>query len=140
MADSEGSSPLVTLYQQSIDKGRNLCRELLTFQQPIRNYSRMQDLYLGESNPLSAPGILQTSLAEWNVDPNRIVDVNVSTSTPVDTIYSNLFNAKDGVILNNENYKCRDTNPTGQRLWPSEVVWQSFLRVTAQENVQSSNL
>ena len=55
-----------------------------------------------------------------------------------DAIYSNWFDGKDGVIVCHENDRRRDSDPP--RMWPSEVIWQSFVMVADKEQRNPSDL
>ena len=138
--ESPANSVLSTRYLQCIEKGRDLHNRLQTFERTDRtDFSRLETLYELDSGNLAAPKDLRSALQELNVDPQRFtfIAVRPAGTTPFDdAIYSNRFNAKHGAIVNMENYKNNDTNPPAQRLWPSEVVWQSFLHVAAYDKIR----
>ncbi|KAI9849461.1 MAG: hypothetical protein M1837_004081 [Sclerophora amabilis] len=118
-------------YLRSIEKGRKLYTQLTTFEGTDRkDQGDLRELYKLDRRPMVAPGALKETLSEWNVDPKGFIYVDVRSQRmkrAEDAIYSNQVNGRDGAILNNENFKDRDMNPEGQRLWPTEIIWQSFL-------------
>lgn len=57
-----------------------------------------------------------------------------------DAIYSNRCNGQCGVIIRYENHKERDTNSKAERLFCSEVVWQSFLLACKADGAKPSGL
>jgi hypothetical protein len=70
---------------------------------------------------------LNNALAtEWNVNEENFEFVSVSSIPSRDAAYTNWFNARER-CLNSSNFKSTDLNPRSQRLWPFEIVWQSWL-------------
>lgn len=77
-----------------------------------------------------------------NVDTNSFVFFDVSTPhlKNAEVAYSNQFNPTGGTIISNENYKDKDKNLDGQRLWPSEVLWQCYQQAANDAGVATSKL
>jgi hypothetical protein len=44
------------------------------------------------------------------------------------------------IIVCSENYKHRDENAPGERLWPSEILWQSWIMAVNAQRSRPSNL
>ena len=67
------------------------------------------------------------------------VDVrSKGSSRGSDIFYSNWFSGKDGVIVCHENDRRMDSDPPC--MWPSEIIWQSFVMVADDEQTSPSDL
>ena len=99
------------VYLEAIEKGKTLCREL----------DSLYRVYDQTYPPL------QTSEKMWR----RAYD---------NAAYSNQFDAKSGVIVCSENFKSGDSNPPERKLWPLEVLWQSWVEAARVQNSRTSNL
>lgn len=53
--------------------------------------------------------------------------ITVSSNPSDDAAYVNWFNVREKCLLNYSNFKACDLNQPAQQLWPSEVVWQSWV-------------
>jgi len=57
-----------------------------------------------------------------------------------DPIYLNWFDPRNGVVIANMNDKRNDMSPDDERLFPSEIIWQSWCRVPHRQSIPVSNL
>ncbi len=57
-----------------------------------------------------------------------------------DQIYLNWFDPRNGVVIANMNDKRNDMSPDDERLFPSEIIWQSWCRVPHRQPIPVSNL
>ena len=122
--------------------GRDFCQALNSFVWTDRTPSELQACYFIDTGPFKRfPFDIKTQLNTSDVDLARFIFVDVlskGSSGGSDAIYSNWFYGKDGVIVCHENDKRRDSDPPS--LWPSEVIWQSFVMVTEKEQTSPSDL
>jgi hypothetical protein len=121
------------LYNTSVVKGRRLYDIMTSLDAPVKTSSPTQlvawyDVERG-AKPLNVKAGLQREFKEWNVSNLDFEFVTVSSSLTDDPAYNNWYNARQKCILNYSNYKRLDRNSANQRLFPSEVVWQSWLLV-----------
>jgi hypothetical protein len=131
-------------YFSMAEKGRKLCGQLKSFSWTNPpSHPSLEDLYHVDDGEVEAPrGDFRRTLREWNINSYmKYVEVcgkghRRRDENPV--AYSNRF-GKGGMVIY-ENYKAQDTNPEGQRLWPSEVLWLSYTRVAEKEDFQPSKL
>lgn len=135
-------------YNGLIQKGRELYETLHSFARKDRvEYASLHDFYhinIGQVPLLSVPVV--RALREWNADDcSTWVEVRSRTARSRAVRvgpppFTNRFSGKTGAILAQENVKTRDENPPGERLWPSEIIWQSYLLVAAMEGSKPSKL
>lgn len=53
-----------------------------------------------------------------------------------DAAYTNQLDGKSSIIICSENYKYRDDKAPSQKLWPAEILWQSWMMaVEAQRSI-----
>lgn len=118
-------------YLACIEKGIALCQRLETFETATPARRVPLDAYDCTSARLSCRDEgLARGLASVGIGRAFIfVDVR-NRRRQEDAIYSNWFS--DGTIVAGENYKRRDENPEGQRIFPSEALWQSLLLARGQ--------
>ncbi len=57
-----------------------------------------------------------------------------------DAISLNWFDARNGVVIANMNDKRKDETPDDGRLFPSEIIWQSWCRMAHRQSIPVSNL
>ena len=57
-----------------------------------------------------------------------------------DAAYCNHIDSKSGVMICNENFKNRDKNASEKRLWPSEILWQSWTTVARTQGFRPGDL
>jgi hypothetical protein len=130
-------------YTAAIHKGRRLCHELnsLSRSAQIHNPS-MQSLYKIESNPLRAnvSEKIQTALAACGLSTSNMVYIDVTSSAEGEVAYSNHIDGKSGILVCSENIKERDENPQDKKLWPSEILWQSWIMVAKGKGSRASDL
>ena len=133
------------LYHTSVVKGKRLYEMLAGLDAPVKTSSPAQlvswyDVERG-AKPVKVEAGLQREFEEWNVSNLDFEFVTVSSSPIDDPAYNNWYNARQNCILHYSNYKRQDTNPANQRLFPSEVIWQSWLLVGQRfPNIKPSSL
>ncbi|PSS25248.1 hypothetical protein M430DRAFT_15974 [Amorphotheca resinae ATCC 22711] len=132
-------------YLAAIERGKRLCKELQSFVQEPLTYPTMQSLYDVEMNPLriNTKKIIQRTLAGCGLSTSEMmyIDVrNIGKGEYDDAAYANHFDGRSGVVVCSENYKDRDENGLGQRLWPSEILWQSWLVAVKNRESKPSDL
>ncbi|KAK2798739.1 hypothetical protein FQN50_008720 [Emmonsiellopsis sp. PD_5] len=126
----------------AIEKGMDLCKKLRTFDADQPEYESMHNLYRVSCDMLrrNTQVTIQTALASCGRSISDLVFVEAHSPVPRDAAYNNYIDGKNGVIICNENYKSRDQNPAGKKLWPSEVLWQSWKMVAKRQQANPSNL
>jgi hypothetical protein len=134
-------------YEAAIKKGRRLCNDLNSFvlpDPPIRP-RRMDALYHVESRPLraNAARAIQVTLEACEISTSDWVYVEVKSfiakkreSAP----YCNHVDGGNGVLVCSENIKSRDENAPDDKLWPSEILWQSWVMAAKAQGSQPSDL
>jgi hypothetical protein len=133
-------------YLAAFERGRRLCRLLDSFFRTDRTqYPTMQSLYSVDSDLLrmNATRDIQRALAGCGVSTSELVYVDVRSpgkSAYDDAAYTNHLDGKSGVIVCSENYKDRDDNAPGQKLWPSEILWQSWMMAVEAQRSRPSDL
>ncbi|KAF2187980.1 hypothetical protein K469DRAFT_475647, partial [Zopfia rhizophila CBS 207.26] len=86
---------------------------------------------------------IQQALAGCGSSAGELVHIDVrspSISMFDDAAYTNHLNGKSDIIVCSKNYKGRDENPPGQRLWPSEILWQSWMMAAEAQRSRLSDL
>jgi hypothetical protein len=132
-------------YVSAIQKGRRLCNDLHSFSLPNQTEkTRMQSFYDVDSCPLrvNTSNGIQKALASCGLSTSNLVYVDVTSLHPTakDVAYSNYLDAGNGVLVCSENIKSRDKNPPEEQLWPSEILWQSWLLVAKMQGSKPSGL
>lgn len=133
-------------YMAAIEKGQRLCGLLDSFVRTDRiQYPSMQSLYSVDSDLLrvNATKRIQKALAGCGLSTSKLTYVEVKSSGRSnfeDAAYTNYLDAKSGVIVCSENYKHRDKNAPGQQLWPSEILWQSWMMAVKEQRSRLSDL
>jgi hypothetical protein len=117
-------------YLAAIERGKRLCKELQSFVREPLTYPTMQSLYDVKMNPLriNTEMIIRRALARCGLSTSEMIYVdvrNIGKGGYDDAAYANHFDGRSGVVVCSENYKDRDENGPSQRLWPSEILWQS---------------
>ena len=82
---------------------------------------------------MESPDDVEAILEEMHIDGEEFRYVDVENRGADDTAYSNRFHPEQGVMVCMENIKSPDKNQPERRLWPSEIIWQSFLHAAAHE-------
>jgi hypothetical protein len=114
-------------YEVCIENGKALCRQLASFERTdVTKCPALESLYHLETGYLRVRDqTFEKQLHELNVSSSfTYVDVK-NTPGQMDIPYSNWYNPK--AIMARENFRARDTYSNSQRLYASEVLWQSFL-------------
>ena len=136
------SEQLRETYERAIDRGRSLYQALNSSLWKEYPRSELRECYSLEIEPLRRfPQGLQGQFNTSGVDCTSLTFVDVrrkGSSQSSDTIYSNWFNGNDGVIVCHEDDRRRDSDPPS--MWPSEVIWQSYVMVAAEEQACPSDL
>ena len=92
---------------------------------------------------LSAEENVQRTLASTGISVSTLQFVEVYStkkSREADPAYMNYFDGRSGVVVAAANFKHRDSTAADQRLWPSEVMWYSWVRVARQQGAGVSGL
>ncbi|KAL7773779.1 hypothetical protein CFE70_003746 [Pyrenophora teres f. teres 0-1] len=124
-------SPL-EVYESAITTGKRLCKELASFKaQPPLPASLASCGYEVESGKLrsNTETSLRPMLQSCGILISNSIYVEVSsagTAEHHDVAYNNWFDPHHGLIVCNENYKSRDVHSGDKKIWPSEVLWQSW--------------
>lgn len=82
-------------------------------------------------------------LSQWNADPGHfhLVDVRSIGNKPYDdAAYSHRASDRSGTLVLYENNKSRDDHAEGLRLWPSEIGWQFYQMVAAEDTTSAKKL
>jgi hypothetical protein len=80
-------------------------------------------------------------LAQHGFSVSGLVYIDVSSPyNPDDTAYSNYIDGRSGVLICSENYKQKDRNPDGEKLYPSDILWQSWKSEAVRQRSRSSHL
>ena len=120
------------LYDFCVEKGRKLCLTLAGLVPPIKEPSATQlkswyDISRG-ARPLPANKQLRTAFRGWNVSKGDFEYVEVSSFGPeAEPAYINWYNVREKVILNYFNWKANDLDDLDEKLFPSEIIWQSYI-------------
>ena len=144
MALNQAPSPeqLREAYERAIGKGRILYQALNTYLWTESPRLELRERYSLETGSLRrVPKDLKEQLNTSDTDGTSLTFVDVrrkGSSQNSNAIYSNWFNGKDGVIVCHENNRRRDSDPPC--MWPSEVIWQSFVMVADEEQTSPSDL
>ena len=115
-------------YACALVKGKVLCQSLRELRPDDEEHKQLLDLYEIETDRLRVNVVnhIRTALATIGLTINNLRYVEVKSPGKDEVAYTNYFDAENGIIICNENYKARDKNPPGNRLWPSEILWQSW--------------
>lgn len=133
-------------YLAAFEKGRQLCNLLDSFSRTdLTQYPTMQSRYTVNSDLLrtNVTKKIQKALAGCGISTSELVYVEVKSpgrSDRGDAAYTNQFDGRSGLIVCSENFKDRDENTPGQKLWPSEILWQSWMMVVRAQRSRPSNL
>ncbi len=133
-------------YEAAIEKGRRLCNDLNSFalpDPPIRR-QRMEALYQVDSGTLR-PNVgekITDALAACGISTSNLDYVEVRSFIAKDkgAAYCNHLDGGNGVLVCSENIKSRDENALDEKLWPSEILWQSWIMVANARGSQPSDL
>lgn len=133
-------------YEAVIEKGRRLCNDLKFFVllDSLIRRQRMKALYQVDSEPLrrnienEIPGALTT--CETSISNLNYVEVRSFKLKIDDVVYCNHLNGGNDVLVCSENIKSRDENALDEKLWPSEILWQSWIMVANARGSQPSDL
>jgi hypothetical protein len=140
--------PLAALneYEAAIEKGKTLFRGLENFQTTQPSSLTLSSCgYAIESTRLrpNAESAVQMLVRPSGLLINRLSFVDVRSAGTIehdDVAYSNWTDARHGIIVCNENYKVRDSHPDERRMWPSDVLFESWSRMNAQDGFSASDL
>jgi len=132
-------------YSDAIERGERLYTLQGTLEGEIFTYCKMQNSYEIEDDPLRAntASTVSEALAGCGIGTSNLRYVEVrsaGTSRFDDAAYLNYADGRSGVIVCSENYKHRDENPPNERLWASEVLWQSWVKVVNVQRTRPSDL
>ena len=120
-------------YLATIGKCQQLC-ELLDSFEPTNQpqYPALQSLYSVDNDLLriNAARNIQGMLTGFGMSTSELVYVDVRSpgkSDHGDAASTNHVDGKSGLIICSEKFKIQETNPPGKRLWPSEIIKQSWI-------------
>ena len=115
-------------FERCIERGRRMHAQLKDWADTTKVYPSIENLYCLESgNEKRVPRDIEDELVRWDVRGQFTwVDVT-SPGKGQHTIYSNKGDAWHGAIVHTENKKDRDSNAEEDRIFCSEVVWQTYL-------------
>ena len=132
------------VYMAAVEKGRRLCADLKSFRISDVRYQRMDQLYRVDFGPLTnAPESIATALiACGGFSTSQLVYVDVASrhKSVRDTAYCNHMDTTSGVMICSENIKIRDKNAPEKKLWPSEILWQSWTTVARTQGSRPGDL
>jgi hypothetical protein len=120
------------LYDLCVKKGQRLYNTLNDIIPPIKVPSTVQltswyDISRGTKR-LPADKELEDKLREWNVGSDNFEFIEVSSFGPeTEPAYINWFNVREKCLLNWDNWKDKDLNADDAKLFPSEIIWQSYI-------------
>ncbi|KAL8856142.1 MAG: hypothetical protein Q9178_007267 [Gyalolechia marmorata] len=138
------SHDIVKEYDAARKTGENLLSQLDNGEPSTTSGRPVKSLYEVELNPLRAATAqnVNTTLAGCGISTSNMVYVEVRPSGQphVDAVYSNWMDGRNGVLVCNENFKDRDKNPNGQKLYPSEILWQSWAMAAIDQGSLASDL
>lgn len=135
------------LYHDAVDRGKRLLEELESpAHVPATAYPDMGTIYsvvegefsLEQLNPLLASSVRM--LRRWNVEPNRLgwcEATGVGADAPVSLARADASGGTLFVVELNREY---DTTPQDQRMFISELLWQSYTRDAARQGRPPSSL
>lgn len=133
-----------TEYLAACDKGHFLFDALNSPEAANPAYPSLDSSYSLEENKLrrNVPIEMTAALTQFGFG---FEDVEYVSAAPrvledEDALYLNWFDARNGVIVANMNDKRRDETPDDGRLFPSEIIWQSWCRVAHRQSIPVSNL
>lgn len=93
---------------------------------------------------LNAEENVQRTLASTKISVSNLQFVEVYSkkkkSRVADPACMNYFDGRNGVIAAAANVRDWDTTAADQRIWPSEVMWYSWVRVARQQGADVSGL
>ncbi len=132
------------LYAESIEKGRRIHRKfgIVIVAAPKPSPGQLLELYQVRTGPRKPCLSLHKTLLDSNCGTKDFFYVDVQNKDDKDwsqTFYSNYSHGKDGVIVAAENFKELDKNVLGRTLFPSEVLWQSYLLATEKTGASPAN-
>jgi hypothetical protein len=113
------------LYKLNIDKGIELNKQLLTFY--VVDQGRVRRSFEEPEFPT------------WKASTLAFY-VEVQSIKAVSSAYLSRLYVEDGIILVIETYKENDKAPEGKKVWPSEVIWQSWRLAAVAEGGSPSDL
>ena len=133
------------LYAESIEKGRRIQRKFGTIQVAVHKPSpgQLREMYQVKTGVMGAIPSLHKTLLDSNCNTKGFVYVDVQNKCDKAwsrAFYSNHFHGNDGVIVAAENFKELDKNVSGKTLFPSEVLWQSYLIATEETGASPAKL
>ena len=132
-------------YLVACTNGRELCiqSDLLSLHQAPSSLD-FEELHSVDEDVmrLNAEENIQHTLASTGISVSNLQFVKVYSKTKkskeTDPAYMNYFDGRNGVIAVAANFKDWDTTAVDQRLWPSEVMWYSWVRVARQQGADVS--
>ena len=129
-----------TKYLAACDKGRSLVDKLNSSEATNPAFPSLDSSYLLEENKLRrhVPQEMTDALAQFGIV--EYVEAVPVVMKGADPIYLNWFDARNGVVIANMNDKPKDKAPDDERLFPSEIIWQSWCRVAHRQSIPVSNL
>lgn len=132
-------------YASAMAKGNQFCEILRELNQDDAQHKHMTTMYKVEAKPLrtNVEDSIRDALVGTNLSIGRLRYVEVSSqhrAKNVDVAYTNYIDGDNGIIVCSENYKDRDSNPDGHRLWPSEILWQIWAMESQTQRFSQSAL
>ena len=90
----------------------------------------------------NTPKEVKDALAKFGIGFGYVEFVSAVPSAlrEEDAIYTNWFDPRNGVVIANLNDKTKDFSAEEDKIFPSEILWQSWCRVASRNSVPFSNL
>lgn len=131
-------------YLTACDKGRSFVDALNSPEAANPVFPSLDSSYLLEEDELwrNVPKEMTAALAHFGIgfDHAEYVAAVPKVMEGEDPIYLNWFDPNNGVVIANMDDKRTDISPDDERLFPSEIIWQSWCRVTHRQSIPVSNL
>ena len=139
-----GDMPPSTAHLAACDKGRSLFDKLNSFETTNLIFQSLDLGYSLEQDTLrrNVPGYVESALARFGIGLSHVEYAAAVPRVMAESnlIYLNWFDAGNGVVIANMNNKTNDDSPADERLFPSEILWQSWCRVSSRLSIPVSNL
>lgn len=131
-------------YLAAVDNGKALI-ERLNFVRADKPAARsLEHTYKLEEDKLSrnTPKEVKDALAKFGIGFGYVEFVSAMpwALEEEEPIYTNWFDPNNGVVVANLNDKSKDMSAEEDKIFPSEILWQSWCRVANRNSVPVSNL
>ena len=136
--------PPSELYHQAIEKGRAAVADLDKFREDPPTPTSLEPAYDIEHDTLRGPKprIMEKVLAHYGIAFSHLeyLEAVPRANLEEDAIYINWFDPANGVVIANFNNKDKDMAAPEDKIFPSEILWRSWVKVAEKSSVPLSKL